>query len=130
MTWGIWLALGMGLVHAEVSVFQRSDGTHGTLTPLGDTFSIYSDSHGNTGVVTHQGSGFQSHSFANVQGETTTGSMTTFGSPMPPNNLTPAPVMPFDPNGTLLPQQRAAPAMPFSSRPSGGLPSGGTRLGR
>lgn len=132
MAYGIWLVLGGGSVHAQVSVFQNSDGTSGTITQLGDTISIYSDSHGNHGTITNLGGGFQSYSFTSPQGGTTTGSITTFGLPVPPSNLTPAPVLPFSPNGTLMPQPRVAPVVPFSSGANSGLgsPGGGGRFGR
>lgn len=132
MAYGVWFVLGGGTVHAQVSVFQSSDGTSGTITHLGEDFSIYSDSHGNTGTITNFGGGLQSYSFTSPQGATTTGSITTFGSPAPPSNLTPAPVLPFTPNGTLMPQPRVAPVVPFSSGgPSAiGSPGGGGRFGR
>jgi hypothetical protein len=132
MAYGLWFVLGGGIVHAQISVYQNSDGTSGTITHLGEDISIYSDSHGNTGTITNFGGGFQSYSFTSPQGGTTTGSITTFGSPAPPNNLTPAPVLPFTPNGTLMPQPRAAPVVPFSSGSSSafGSPGGGGRFGR
>ncbi len=119
-------------LHAQISVFQSSDGTSGTITQLGDNFAIYSDSHGNTGTITNLGGGFQSYSFTSFLGETMTGTMTTFGLPAPPNNLTPAPILPFDPNGALMPQRRIAPVVPFSPGPAfgSGSPSGGGRFGR
>jgi hypothetical protein len=124
--------VAVGTVSAQVSVFQSSDGTSGTITHLGDSFSIYSDSHGNTGTITNLGGGFQSYSFTSPHGRTTTGSITTFGSPEPPSNLTPAPVLPFAPNGTLMPQPRVAPVMPFSSGGTSSFGSSGSggRFGR
>jgi hypothetical protein len=119
-------------LHAQISVFQSSDGTSGTITQLGDNFAIYSDSHGNTGTITGLGGGIQSYSFMSPGGDMTTGTISTFGSPTPPNNLTPAPVLPFNPNGPLMPQQRIAPVVPFSPGPAfgSGSPSGAGRLGR
>jgi len=127
-----WLVLGGAIAEAQVSIFQSSDGTSGTITHLGDSYSIYSDSHGNSGTITNLGGGFQSYSFTNPQGGTTTGTITTFGSPEPPNNLTPAPVLPFTPNGSLMPQSRAAPAVPFFSGGTSpfGSSGGGGRFGR
>lgn len=129
---GVWLMLGGGIVHAQISVFQSSDGTSGTITHLGDSYSIYSDSHGNTGTIMNLGRGFQSYSFTSPQGGTTTGTITTFGSPDPPNNLAPAPVLPFTPNGSLMPQSRVAPVVPFSSggTSSFGSPGSGGHFGR
>jgi hypothetical protein len=41
--------------------------------------------------------------------------MTPFAAPMPPNQLTPAPLLPFHPNGTLVPNR---PLMPAPQAPS------------
>jgi hypothetical protein len=124
--------VAVGAASAQISVFQGSDGTSGTITQLGDNLAIYSDSHGNTGTITNLGGGFQSYSFTNQRGEMTTGTITTFGSPTPPNDLTSAPVLPFNPNGALMPQQRMAPVAPFSPGTSAGSSSfgGGGRFGR
>jgi hypothetical protein len=40
---------------------------------------------------------------------------TPFAAPMPPNQLTPAPLLPFHPNGTLVPNR---PLMPAPQAPS------------
>ena len=53
------------------------------------------------------------------QGELSPRATTPFGTPLPPNQLTPAPVLPFNPNRSL---------MPPSSTPAPS--SGGGRLGR
>ncbi len=83
-----------------VSIFQGSDGTSGTITDLGNDFRIYSDSHGNSGTT--------------PQGQKKSGSIATFGTPSPPNNLTPAPVLPFNPHGPLMPREQVAPVVPFT----------------
>lgn len=132
MVYGAWLVLGGGTALAQISVFQSSDGTSGAITHLGDSYSIYSDSHGHSGTITNLGGGIQSYSFTSPQGGTTTGTITTFGSPAPPSNLTPAPVLPFTPNGTLTPQSRVAPVTPFSSSSASSFGSSGSggRFGR
>jgi hypothetical protein len=132
IAYGVWVVLGGEIAQAQISVFQSSDGTSGTITHLGDSFSIYSDSHGNTGTITNLGGGFQSYSFTSPLGGTTTGTITTFGTPEPPSNLTPAPVLPFTPNGTLMPQPRVAPVVTFSSGGTSSFGSAGSggRFGR
>src|SRR5215471_6620978 len=120
-----------GTAQAQFSVVQSTDGTTGTITHRGDSYSISSDSHGHTGAITNLGGGFQSYSFTSPQGGTTTGTITTFGSPEPPSDLTPAPGRPFNPNGTLMPPPRVAPLVPFSSAgtSSFGSSGGGGRFG-
>lgn len=107
------------LTEAETSVLRHRDGTSGLITPLGEDAGIYSDAHGNTGPVT--GLGTPASPILAPHGDTKSSSITPFGTPMPPSNLTPAPVMPFHPNRPLMPQS-TAPASP----PSGG----GARFGR
>lgn len=42
-------------------------------------------------------------SVATPQGDFSSRAVTPFGGPLPPNQLTPAPVLPFNPNGSLVP---------------------------
>lgn len=114
LAYGLWLVLLSGTSQAEFSIFQGSDGTSGTITDLGNGFRIYSDSHGNSGTITDFGGGFQSYSFTTPQGQMKSGSITTFGSPTPPNNLTPTPVLPFNPHGSIMPREQMAPVVPFT----------------
>lgn len=135
MAYGLWLVLLPGASQAQISIIQGSDGTSGTLTHLGDDFAIYSDSHGNSGTIMNLGSGFQSYSFTNPQGQMKSGTITTFGTPQPPNNLTPAPVLPFNPHGPLMPREQVAPVVPFTPSSPAGPGSGaygnsGGRFGR
>jgi hypothetical protein len=109
---------------ADVSVVQRSDGTAGTITHLGDNVGIYSDAHGNTGPVINPSGPVPSA--GGPHGDTATERITPFGTPAPPSNLTPAPVLPFNPNRPLVPPQPSAPSTP---PPSFG-PSSGGRFGR
>ncbi|MDO9117407.1 MAG: hypothetical protein Q7U39_05585 [Nitrospira sp.] len=113
------LALSAVTGLAESRIVQNHDGTSGHLSHLGDDIGIYSDPHGNQTIVTKPGTespiGLQPH------GETESGNRSTFGTPLPPNNLTPAPILPLSPNRALSP----APS-PNSHTP----PSGGGRFGR
>lgn len=118
----LW-ALSAGVALAEVRVIQRGDGTSGTITHLGDNVGIYSDAQGNTGpVISPNG---LAPSSGGPHGDTAPGHRTPFGTPAPPSNLTPAPVLPFNPNRPLVPQQPSAP----STAPGLGSSSGG-RFGR
>lgn len=105
---------------AQISIIQNSDGTSGTVTDLGNGFRIYSDSHGNSGTIIDLGGGFQSYSFTTPQGHMKSGSITTFGTPSPPGNLTPAPVLPFTLGDPIMPREQVAPVVPFTpSVPTG-----------
>jgi hypothetical protein len=113
------LVLSAGIGLAESRIVQNRDGTSGRLSHLGDDIGIYSDPHGNQTIVTKPGTegpmGLRPH------GETESGNRSSFGTPLPPNNLTPAPILPFSPNRALSP---AAP-------PNGYTPSSGSgRRGR
>ena len=59
--------LSAGLARAQISVFQGSDGTSGTVVDLGNGFRTYSDSHGNTGTIIDLGSGFQTYQFTSPE---------------------------------------------------------------
>ncbi len=137
LAYGLWLVLLPNASPAQISIIQGSNGTSGTITDLGNGFHIYSDSHGNTGTIVDLGGGFQSYSFTAPQGQTKSGNITTFGTPVPPNNLTPAPVLPFNPHGPLMPREQAAPVVPFTpsspTTPSssfGAFGNSGGRFGR
>ncbi|ULA58902.1 MAG: exported protein of unknown function [Nitrospira sp.] len=107
---------------AQPFLFRQSDGTTGTVSPLGDGSAIYSDAHGNKNP-TQLGSGIPSHSFSGPHG-TTPGTTTPFGTPTPPNLLTPAPLLPLHPKGMAIPQPQApaVPSTPGRFGPSGGRP--------
>ena len=105
--------------YAQPSVIQQGDGTNGTLSPLGGQESIYSDAHGHKGV-THQGSGLPSHTFSSPHGALS-GPVTSFGTPIPPNLLTPAPLLPIQPRSMATPQ----PQVPMSSGTAGVARSAG-----
>lgn len=109
---------------AQPLPFRESHGTTGTLSPLGDGSAIYSDPHGNKNP-TQLGSGVPSHSFSGPHGATP-GTLTPFGTPTPPNLLTPAPLLPLQPKGMAIPQ----PQSPVSPSPPGRFAPAGGRPGR
>jgi len=124
--------LSAGLARAQISVFQGSDGTSGTVVDLGNGFRTYSDSHGNTGTIIDLGSGFQTYQFTSPQGGAQSGTITTFGSPTPPSGITPAPILPFTPHSPVMPREQMAPAAPSApistfGSPTFGSPGGGFR---
>ncbi len=105
---------------AQSTPFRESHGTSGTVSPLGDGSAIYSDAHGNKNP-TKLGSGLPSHSFRGPH-EAMPGTVTPFGTPTPPNLLTPAPLLPLQPKSMAipLPQVPAVPPTPGRFGPSGG----------
>lgn len=112
-----FLALLAGICLAESGVVRNRDGISGRLSPLGDDIGIYSDPHGNQTIVAKPGS--ESPVGLRPHGDIESGNRSSFGTPLPPNNLTPAPVLPFHPNRALSPP------------PSRQAPAGGTgRFGR
>ena len=50
------------------------------------------------------------------QGDASLRTTTPFGGPLPPNQLTPAPVLPFNPNRSLMPSASAPPPYSGSGR--------------
>lgn len=108
-----FLALLAGICLAESGVVRNRDGTSGRLSPLGDDIGIYSDPHGNQTIVAKPGS--ESPVGLRPHGDIESGNRSSFGTPLPPNNLTPAPTLPFYPNRALSP-----PLLPSSQPPAGG----------
>lgn len=120
-----WTLLGpVSIAGSQPSILQQRDGTTSTLTPLGGQDAIYSDAHGNKGV-THLGSGLPSHTFSSPHGAVP-GSVTPFGTPTPPNLVTPAPLLPLQPRGMATPY----PQPPASSGSPGRYSRFGGRSGR
>ncbi len=117
-----WFIAPVSHAGAQPSLLQSPDGTTSTLSPLGGGEAIYFDAHGNKGP-THLGSGVPSHSFSSPHGAQP-GTVTPFGTPAPPNLLTPAPLLPLQPKGMATPQPQtpAASNAPGHFRPSGGQP--------
>lgn len=116
----------IGDSRTEVSVVRQSDGTAGTLTHLGEDIGIRADAHGETGPTS--GPINSSTISGGPHGSAASGAVTTFGTPTPPNQLTPAPVLPMNPNRPMLPQQPSAP--PSSVSPPAFGATGGGRFGR
>lgn len=114
-----WLALSAGVSQGESGAIQNRDNTSSRLSHLGDDIDIYSVPHGNHTFVRKPG--VESLLGLRPYGETESGNRSAFDTPLPPNNLTPAPILPFHPNRALSP---ASPAN--SHTPS----SGGSRFGR
>jgi len=50
------------------------------------------------------------------QGDPASPTTTPFGGPLPPSHLTPAPVLPFNPNRSLMPSPSASPPSSGSGR--------------
>ena len=119
--------LTAGTGWAQISVFQGSDGTSGTIVDLGNGFRTYSDSHGNSGTIIDLGGGFQTYQFSSPQGGSQSGTITTFGPPTPPSGITPAPILPFTPHSPVMPREQVAPAAPFAPSSAFGNSSGGFR---
>ncbi len=112
-----WTLIGpASKADSQPSILQQRDGTTSTLTPLSEQDALYSDAHGNKGV-THLGSGLPSHTFSSPHGGTP-GTVTPFGTPTPPNLVTPAPLLPLHPRGMATPQP-PAPASSGTPRGSG-----------
>lgn len=107
------LALPVEISLAENRPVQNRDGTSGRHSHLGDDVSLYSDSHGTRTIVTKPGT--ESPVGLRPHGEMESGNRSSFGTPLPPNNLTPAPVLPFNPNRAISP-----PLSPNTHPPSGG----------
>ena len=96
-------------VWAEVTLFQSSDGTSGTVVDLGGGIRIYSDSHGNSGTITDLGAGVQNYRFGTPHGEAKMG--TLFSAPPPPPGVTSAPLLPFTPHTAPMPSVPSAPSV-------------------
>ena len=118
VTWSMLSSLSHA--DAQPTPFRESHGTIGTISPLGDGSAIYSDAHGNKNP-TQLGPGLPSHSFSGPHGAAP-GTITPFGTPAPPNRLTPAPLLPLAPKGMAVPQPHTPAA---SSTPGRFIPSGG-----
>ena len=104
---------------AQPTLLQQSDGTTATLSPLGNGDALYSDAHGNKGP-TQLGSGLPSHSFSSPHGANA-GTVTPFGTPKPPNLLTPAPLLPLHPKGMATPQPQSPASSNQQGRPGSSL---------
>ena len=116
-----WALLSAGPAQAQMTIIQGSDGTSGTVIDLGNGFGTYSDSHGNTGTIMDLGGGFQTYRFTSPSGQTQSGSVLSFGAPVPPQGMTPALILPVRPHGPITQPGSLAPVVPLSP----GLGAGG-----
>jgi len=89
---------------AQVGMVQGRDGHAGTLSDLGNGIGITSDPHGPTIVDPAP-----NLPTAGPHGPRDDRRVTPFGTPTPPNGLTAPPVLPFTPNGALLPPASSPP---------------------
>ena len=123
--WIVTMAASLSpmLAQAEVRAVQTPNASIGTVTDLGNGVGLQSDPHGREDVLIlpHEPSAPLP---PGPHGDVNQRAVTPFGSPLPPNHLTPAPVLPFRPNSPLMPP----PSGPPASTP--GSASGGGRLGR
>ena len=102
-----------------ISIIQGSDGTSGTIMNFGGGFHSYSDSHGNMGTIMDLGGGVQTYQFSSPHGGLQSGTILTFPSPpssfnSPPAGLTPAPILPFTPRGSVMPRTQTTPVVPLA----------------
>lgn len=125
MLWimAVVLTLAAGPGQAEVRVVQSPDGAAGTIADLGNGVGIQSDPHGRGGIRVAPAEGPALLS-PGPHGDLNQRTVTPFQSLAPPNQLTPAPVLPFHPNRPLVPST-SSPA-PIAPNPG----SSGRRLGR
>ncbi|MEX5280864.1 hypothetical protein [Nitrospira tepida] len=111
---------------ADVTVFRGQDGTSGTITDLGSGTGLYSDPHGTFGPVQERGD--SPSTLTLPPGQPAQGAKTPFGMPLPPSNLTPAPVLPFQPHAPLMPGPGSStPSVPFAPGVNPGGPGGSFR---
>lgn len=112
----------------EISLFRGRDGTGGTIADPGGGTGIYSDSHGTFGPV--QVRSDSPSTLTLPPGQPAQGARTPFGTPPPPSNLTPAPVLPFQPHAPLMPGSgSAAPSVPFAPGANPSVPRGASGMG-
>jgi hypothetical protein len=114
------VTLAADSTQAEVALVQSPHGISGTITDLGNGVGIQSDPHG-------QGGTFSTPIEPTVplspgpHGDVNQRAVTPFGSPSPPSQMTPPPVLPFHPNRPLMPSPSAPPTV---------LPPTGSQGGR
>ncbi|HXF92665.1 MAG TPA: hypothetical protein VNK46_07895 [Nitrospiraceae bacterium] len=119
----IWVLLATTPTLAgDITIIQGSDGTTGTVYDFGG-IKLYHDSHGTRGTIYDFG-GISTYQFTGPGGETRAGTIFNFGLPPPPNNFTPAPILPFNPHGALMPRESPPPVASFTPRSGFGVFSG------
>jgi hypothetical protein len=115
--------LSAGTSAAE-SIAHRSDGV-GSLLHRGDDRPVYSKTPRDTEILGQPDGKPGLPDGRILYGEPRNRSVTPFGSPLPPNNITPAPVLPLNPRLGPAPVPPAPPTVPFNT-PTPAL-SGGRR---
>jgi hypothetical protein len=93
-------------------IFRGADGNDGSITHLGDDQAMYRDAHGTIGPVLRPG-GQGSPTIITPQGEVKSGTVTPFGAPLPPNRITPSPVLPLNPRLGSTPAPPTPPTVPL-----------------
>ena len=99
----------VGSLSAETALHRGTDGVDGVLIELGQGVTLYADAHGTNGPVIRLPSAPSGGSITGPHGQRMPGLATPFGTPIPPSNLTPAPRLPYDPQGTVIPQPSRPP---------------------
>jgi len=110
-----WLALAAAPVQAEVAVVQQRDGSTARITDLGNGIGMTSDPHGNSEIRPLPS--YKGMPQSGPHGMQDQQRVTPFGSPTPPSQLTPPPVLPFNPNRPLLPAPPSPPSATTGSSP-------------
>lgn len=122
-TIALLLTLAAGPTSAEVRIIQSPDGLQGTVADPGNGVGIRSDPHGRRDVLVAPLDSAIPLS-PGPHGDLHRQTVTPFQTPPPPNQLTPAPVLPFQPNRPPAP----IPSTPPSAAPHPG--GSGGRIGR
>ncbi|MGQ0812469.1 MAG: hypothetical protein ACT4OO_14765 [Nitrospiraceae bacterium] len=136
LAWGLLTTTLLATAQAwgeGITINQGADGTTGTVYDFG-SIRTCQDNRNTIGTMDVFG-GLSTYRFSNPHGGTQSGTIYTFGAPSPPNNLTPAPILPFTSNSPLMPREQVAPVVPFkpgiSTSPSTGAGTfGGSGSGR
>lgn len=95
--------LAADFAYGEIAAVGSANANPGTVTDLGNGIGIPSDPHGR-GRANLAPTESAPPLSPVPHGEVNQRSVTPFGSPQPPNQLTPPPVLPFHPNRPLMPQ--------------------------
>src|SRR5574342_19780 len=87
---------------AEVALVQPPHGISATITDLGNGVGIQSNPHGQAGTFSTPIEPTVPLS-PGPHGEVNQRAVTPFGTPSPPSQMTPPPLLPFHPNRPLMP---------------------------
>jgi hypothetical protein len=117
------VTLAADSTQAGVALVQSAHGISGTITDLGNGIGIQSDPHSQGGTFSTPIQPMVPLS-PGPHGDLNQRAVTPFGSPLPPSQMTPPPLLPFHPNRPLMP----SPSVPPTVLPPTG--SQGGRAGR